>query len=252
MVEDHVKSHYEQLAMGYDAAWERRSAYVEWMSRQIRERVRLSKGERVADIGSGTGLFLRELLPYAAPETPVLAVDPSSAMLEQLPEDARMTPVCATAEEFAAGTVDLPYRTFDAIIAKEAVHHFRDLESTLVRMAGRLAPLGRLLIVTLPPKIQYPLFPEALTRFAENHPEPNDIARILRGADLEVAVSHATYRVSVAREDWLSIVANRWMSVLSTFSDADLADGIEQIRAQFPQEQLEFDDTFAFILATRP
>ncbi|WP_254886092.1 methyltransferase domain-containing protein [Streptomyces sp. NA02950] len=68
-------------------------------------------------------------------------------------------------------------RALDAVLIKEAVHHFTDLEKTLNGLAGLLAPGGRLLIVTLPPKIDYPLFPAAIDRFAEGQPDLSGCCR---------------------------------------------------------------------------
>ncbi|MEU9410985.1 methyltransferase [Streptomyces sp. NPDC048281] len=245
---NHVSEHYEHLAANYDAIWNHRPEYVDWMSEHISSLLAIRPGERIADIGSGTGLFLRRLLPSANAEAPVLAVDPSAAMLARLPQDARMLAVHATAEQFAADSVSAPYDKLDVITVKEAVHHFSGLRTTLAGLAGRLAEGGRILIVTLPPKTGYPLFPAAYDRFAEWQPEPNDIAAMLRAAGLSVGVTYAEYEVAIARDEWLNLVANRWMSVLSSFSDAELERGLAEIEELYPDADLKFTDRFAFIL----
>ncbi|WP_405540354.1 methyltransferase domain-containing protein [Streptomyces sp. NBC_00075] len=248
---NHVSEHYEHLAENYDAIWNHRPEYVDWMSEHVSALLAIRPGERIADLGSGTGLFLRHLLPSVSAATPVLAVDPSAAMLTGLPQDARLLAVHATAEQFAAGSVPIPYDRLDVITVKEAVHHFSELSTTLAGLAGRLAEGGRLLIVTLPPKTGYPLFPAAYDRFAEWQPEPHDIAATLRAAGLGVDVTYAQYEVSIARDEWQSLVANRWMSVLSSFTDAELARGLAEIKDLYTDDELTFTDRFAFILGTR-
>lgn len=250
-MKDQLLHHYTQLADTYDDTWGHRPEYVEWMAQHLQRRLHLRSGQWIGDIGAGTGLFLRRLLPYATERTPMVCIDPFAAMLARLPEDPRLCPVQASAEELAAGSVELPNPTFDALLIKEAVHHFNDLDDTLKGLAGLLAPGGRMLIVTLPPKLDYPLFPAARDRFAAGQPEPEAVADALGRAGLTVTTEVEEFTVSVDREHWLRLVANRWMSVLSTFSDEEMESGLAEIAEQHPDPRLEFTDRFAFILAQR-
>lgn len=264
-----LEQHYSDLAETYDSTWAHRPDYLDWMETRIASRLKLRPGDRIADIGAGTGLFLRRLLEYATEETPVVCVDPSQPMLDRLPRDPRLLPVCATAEELAEpGTDDgagprpqpqsqpqPPVTTYDAIVIKEAVHHFSDMADTLAGLARRLVPGGRMLVVTLPPKIEYPLFQRALDRFAANQPEPEAVQEALRKAGLEASTSYEAFRVSVDREHWMNLVENRWMSVLSTFSDAELTGGLAEIAETATPDadgRLEFPDRFAFVEARAP
>lgn len=248
---DELLRHYAQLADTYDDTWSHRPEYLDWMAGHMRHRMRLRPGEWIGDIGAGTGLFLRRLLPYATEQTPVVCVDPSAAMLARLPRDPRLHPVEATAEDLAAGRVELPCPAFDALVVKEAVHHFTDLPETLAGLAGRLAPGGRILIITLPPKLDYPLFATALDRFAAHQPEPETVANALRRAGLSVTISTEEFQVTIDRDHWLSLVANRWMSVLSQLSAEELDRGLAEIADEHPPGELRFTDRFAFVLGRR-
>lgn len=257
-MDQQLQDHYSHLAETYDSTWAHRPEYLDWMEEQIVSRLELRRGARIADIGAGTGLFLKRLLEYASEETPLVCVDPSQPMLDRLPSDPRLRPVRATAEEFARPAKESAPEAadgFDAIVIKEAVHHFADLPETLGGLARRLAPGGRILVVTLPPKLEYPLFRAALERFAAGQPEPAEIEAALRDAGLETRTEHAAFPVSVERDRWLKLVENRWMSVLSTFSEAELADGLREIEASAPDgpgARLDFPDRFAFVEGRAP
>lgn len=244
--------HYSRAAERYDDNWEHTGAYVQWMNERIAESLAASPGDRIADIGSGTGLFLKGLLPDVDPARPILCLDPSRAMLTQLPDDDRLRPVCASAEDIAAGRVDLPYDELDAILMKEAIHHVEDIPATLRGLADRLAPGGRLLVITLPPRLDYPLFDAALDRFAARQPEPADIARAMSDARLSVEQSQREFEATVEPGHYRELVGKRWMSVLATFSDEELAAGLEEMRRKHSAAtELRYTDRFAFILGRR-
>ncbi|MET9077025.1 hypothetical protein ABZX95_33870 [Streptomyces sp. NPDC004232] len=85
------------------------------MSARIAEALRLTPTDRVADVGSGTGLFDREGANQLQPRHPILCADPSEAMLCQLgtPLPADLRPIVASAEDIADGRTRLPYAQLD-------------------------------------------------------------------------------------------------------------------------------------------
>jgi hypothetical protein len=168
-------------------------------------------------------------------------------MLDLLPNDPRLIPVCATAEQIASGEVPMPFETVDAFVFKEAIHHVRDVPGTLSGLADKLNPGGRILIVSLPPLLAYPLFQEALDRFAEGQPEPDDIAKAMRATGLTTDYAIEEFTVTIDRDQWIDLVRNQWMSVLSTFSQDEVATGLEEIRARYPESPITYVDRFAFV-----
>lgn len=56
-----MRGHYEGLAAKYDEHWVYGRDFVPWMSGQIAEVLRLASTDRIADSGSGMGLFAREV-----------------------------------------------------------------------------------------------------------------------------------------------------------------------------------------------
>ncbi|WP_229865305.1 class I SAM-dependent methyltransferase [Streptomyces naganishii] len=249
-----MRDHYDGLAADYDEHWVYGPEYIPWMSARIAEALELRPTDRIADIGSGTGLFAREVARQLRPRRPVLCVDPSEAMLRGLgtPPPPTLTPVVASAEDIAEGRTRLPYERLDAMWLKESVHHVADPAHTLRGLAGRLAPGGRLLVVMLPATIQYPLFAAALARFEELQPDPAVIQGHLRDAGLETRLDHVQHELRIDRDKYLGMVRARYMSLLSTFTDAEIQKGVEEMRAAHPEPVLVFPDRFAFVLGRRP
>jgi 2-polyprenyl-3-methyl-5-hydroxy-6-metoxy-1,4-benzoquinol methylase len=130
------------------------------MTGQIRRRLRIKAGDRVADIGCGTGLYARQLAGYAGS---VVCADRSAPMLAQIPRDDRLIPVTASVEDVASGRVSLPGPAgFDAVLLKEVLHHVGDRGPVIAGLAGLLRPGGRMLVIMLPARISYPLFAAAV------------------------------------------------------------------------------------------
>jgi ubiquinone/menaquinone biosynthesis C-methylase UbiE len=246
-----TRDHYDRLAASYDENWAAHSeAFNGWMSERILERLDLKVDDRVVDLGCGTGIFSKALVTQVHE---VVCVDPSSKMLAELPKtSAALIPIQASAEDIASGGVRLPYDHIDGILIKEALHHVHNRETAVAGLARLLAPGGRMLVVTLPTVISYPLFRRALEVFTEHQPDPADIAAAMQAAGLSVTVTYDTYRREFGRDRYVAMVRDRHMSLLCNFDDAELEDGIKEIEREHPEEVLEFDDRFAFVLGQHP
>jgi 2-polyprenyl-3-methyl-5-hydroxy-6-metoxy-1,4-benzoquinol methylase len=245
---DDAAGHYERLAVRFEENWAYSPEFTAWMSGCITERLEPRPGDRGVDIGCGTGLYARGLAERAGA---VVCVDPSPAMLAQLPAGESYVPVRASLEDLARGAVTLPHETFDVLLAKEVLHHAADKEAALRALAGLVAPGGRLLLALLAPVLDYPLFTAALERYQRKPADPAALARQLGHLGLDTEVTTASFRLAIAKDRWLAMVADRWMSLLSKFTDAELAAGIAEIDACHAGPVLEFDDSFVFILARR-
>ncbi|MGB8230807.1 MAG: class I SAM-dependent methyltransferase [Pseudonocardiaceae bacterium] len=239
-----TQAHYDRLAPVYDQNWAYSPDFLEWMSGCILARLRVEPGDRVLDVGCGTGLYARRLAEHAEL---VVCVDPSARMLEQLPDRPRLVAVQASAEDLVVGSTLLVDR-FEAILVKEAIHHVTDRGAVIGGLARLLAPGGRLLVVMLPTRIDYPLFQAAHDRFRKLQPDPEAIATAMVEAGLAVELSYDEFPLVFPTERYLAMVQDRYMSLLSTFDDEEVDAGVEEIRRRYPGGRVEFKDRFAFVL----
>jgi len=244
-VGDETRAHYDHLAPVYDQNWAYSPDFLEWMSGCILARLRVKYGDRVVDVGCGTGLYARRLAEHTGS---VVCVDPSARMLERVPDDPRLVVVRASAEDLASGSTVLPRGQFEAILVKEAIHHVADRGTVIGGLAKLLAPGGRLLIVMLPTSIEYPLFQAAHDRFRELQPSPEVVAAVMGDAGLAVDLSYDDFPLVFPTERYVAMVRDRYLSLLSMFDDEELAAGVGEIRRRYPGEWVEFRDRFAFVL----
>ena len=195
--------------------------------RDLVELTGISAGQRVLDVGAGTGIATAAAVDAAGPEGFVVGLDPSASML-------------ALARSRAAGSrlvvgeaLDLPFKTerFDAVIANFVVSHFTQYETGLhdmvrvLRRDGRMGvsnwggpedEFGRTWRETAEALIGKELYRDAVRRaipWQERFGTPGRLEEALDRAGLRaVSVEKRRYRFEHRLDDYLEGQENRIVS----------------------------------------
>lgn len=139
MYSDPVQKEYSRLAARYDSRW---SFYVNATIEETVNRLEIEPGERILDLGCGTGVLIQRLLKMT-PEIEVFGIDACAEMLEiakqKLPEfvDLKLG---------SADNLPFPCNSFDVVVSTSAFHYFRDPSQALQEAKRVLKPNGRLVI----------------------------------------------------------------------------------------------------------
>lgn len=131
--------------------------YVEYVHRishfiveEICAQANLQDGERVLDVGSGTGMATVLAAEFIAPSGKAVGIDHSPGLVEmarQMP--ARGLPVESLPLEYLvmdAEKLEFPDASFDAVISFSAIFHFPNPDRALAEMFRVLRPGGRLIL----------------------------------------------------------------------------------------------------------
>ncbi|MGK7346368.1 MAG: class I SAM-dependent methyltransferase [Candidatus Nitrospinota bacterium M3_3B_026] len=243
MSKEILDKHYKDLADNYDDFLYYSPEFVRTLTGKMVEKLELEEDDLLVDLGCGTGMYTLDILKQVPLRRKVICVDPYPEMLEQIPEDSHTLRV----EEDALGFSEKP-GAYDKILMKEAVHHISDRARLFKNLHDRLNDGGVLLLVHVPPELDYPLFEKALARCREWHADPGELRELSAGAGFKVEHDVVSYKHSIPKDKYFKMVENRYMSALTSLGDDEIRRGLEEMERKFADvDVLEFYDNFDYI-----
>jgi predicted methyltransferase len=120
---------------------------------QLMELLELKPGSTVADVGAGFGAWTTEFSRALGSTGKVYATDLGAAQLTALRESSQREKLTnVTIIEAAVASTNLPANCCDAILIRDAYHHFTQPMDIIRSLSIALKPGGRLVIVDFPPR----------------------------------------------------------------------------------------------------
>ncbi len=154
------------------------------LNAEVLDALDLHEGQRVLEIGSGSGHALREAARRAR-DGQVVGIDVSELMV-RLARDRNRHDIARGSADVRVGDIaslSLEGSTFDRIFSVHCIYFWRDVESTLAKLATALRPQGKLVLAFRPEGEDVPArFRDPTYRF----PRMEDLRATLACAGLEV------------------------------------------------------------------
>jgi demethylmenaquinone methyltransferase/2-methoxy-6-polyprenyl-1,4-benzoquinol methylase len=140
----YVRRIFDETAVDYDRI-ERAMALGSggWYRREALKRAGLASGDKVIDVGIGTGLLAREACALIGVQGRLIGVDPSPGMLAQV-DLPGVELRAGRAEEVPCATGEADFLSFGY-----AFRHVSDVDAALQEFLRVLRPGGRLLILEI-------------------------------------------------------------------------------------------------------
>lgn len=154
------------------------------------ELLELKPGMTVADVGAGFGAWTMRLARELGPTGRVYATDVGAAQiaaLRDVTQRERLNNV--TVIEGAVSSTNLPALCCDAILIRDAYHHFTEPHALITSLAAALKPGGRLAVIDFPPRPNTEV-PAGVPANRGGHGVPPDVVQREVGAVL----THVTTR----------------------------------------------------------
>lgn len=230
--------HYTHLASHYDEYYRYSQEYIDYFSNRIIDDLPVKNNDAVVEVGAGTGIFAEAILDKV-PSITMICVDNSIQMLKNNKNE-NIETICQDAVEFSKRHIQ-----YNKVYMKEFIHHLSK-EERLKLFKGlhqQLKEKGSLLILMEPRRLNYPLFDAALRLFESKQPARLDIIFELERAGFSTSFSIISHQINIRKAKYIEMVRNRYMSVLESFTDAELEIGIETITKD-QNDDIEFLETF--------
>jgi SAM-dependent methyltransferase len=140
-------------ARGYAGLLERPDREDVQKSPAIMQALAFRPGERVADIGAGTGYFTFQVADAVGPSGRVMALDIAPEMLEYLELRVKARKAAnVTLRRVASDDPQLEPGSVDTILMIDAIHYVKDRVAYAKKLRTALAPGGRVVIIDYRPK----------------------------------------------------------------------------------------------------
>lgn len=115
---------------------------------RIVEAMDLEPGDRIVDIGAGTGLFLEPFAGAVGESGVVYAIDISEPFVEHMRERAASLGLDQVRTQLCSeDSIDLPRASVDVAFACDVYHHFEYPTATLASIHSALVPGGEFFVV---------------------------------------------------------------------------------------------------------
>jgi precorrin-6B methylase 2 len=120
---------------------------------RLAQLLELEPGMTIADVGAGFGAWTMRFARWIGPRGHVYANDIGAAQLTALRESVQRERLDnVTVVEGSVSTTNLPPLCCDAILIRDAYHHFTSPDDIVKSLAASLKPGGRLTVVDFPPR----------------------------------------------------------------------------------------------------
>jgi ubiquinone/menaquinone biosynthesis C-methylase UbiE len=175
-------------ALGYDVlVWILTRGRGKGFRLRLLKLARAKAGERMLDIGCGTGSLVIEAGRVVGPECVVSGIDPSPEMIARARRKARHAGVNADFQEAAAERLPFPEAQFDLVTSTLMLHHLPKpaRQTSVVEAARVLKPGGRFLAVDFAGSAPKKTLLGHLHR-RHGHTKLGELVALVQGAQLEV------------------------------------------------------------------
>jgi ubiquinone/menaquinone biosynthesis C-methylase UbiE len=242
----------QDVAERYDAARALPAEAFTLAMETLRNLLPLKPIQRVLDLGAGTGRFTKSLQETFL--CPVIAVDPSEAMLAQ----GKSRPSDAHIEWHQGSAENIPLRTnsVDLVWMCQVFHHLESPSLAFQEIRRVLRPGGRLAIRNGTQENELEIewshcFPEAQQIDHERLPTRQDIIHTVCGQGFESIAMQTVYqRFASSYTEYYEKISQRGLSALISISDEAFTTGLTRLKrwaAEKPVEQAVFEPVDLFI-----
>ena len=235
------REHYQKWSREAAHSWVLSPDYTKFWAEAVQNRLDLHAGQSLCDLGAGNGSLANEIQRQCKGGIEITCVEPHVPP-EPIERGIRSVPC-----DGVAFVKQLSTEAYNHVLMKQVLHHIPETnwKPIFEKISRALRASGKLLILTMPEDIEYPMFGAAKKVFRNGQVQHHRVLEVMQSAGFQTHAEPIDYQIHLSTEYFFNCIRGRFISELARFTDQEIEEGIQEIRQQ---EELQKE---SFLLTDR-
>ncbi len=223
--------------------WLSSNDYIKSFNKFLFKNIKLNSNSEILDIGCGRGKILGTIKSSLKLKRKPIGID----IINHKDKDKRINFKKSDATSFFLTSK----KKFDLILIKQTIHllNFKKIKRLLFLCKKNLKHNGKIFILTLDSKKnELPTFRKMKIRLNKSLKRDNKVLKLITRLYPQRKRKNFIYKVKINKKKYLTMIENRYISILLPLSKNEILEGIEEINYKY-KNYIQFRDKLdCFIL----
>ena len=223
--------------------WLSSNDYIKSFNKFLFKNIKLNANSEILDIGCGRGKILGAIKSDLKLKNKPTGID----IINHKDKDKRINFKKSDATSFFLSSK----KKFDLILIKQTIHllTFKKIKRLLFLCKKNLKHDGKIFILTLDGKRnELPTFKKMKIRLNKSLKRDNKVLKLITSLYPQRKRKNFIYKVKINKKKYLTMIENKYISILLTLPKKDILQGIEEIKFKY-KNYIQFRDKLdCFIL----
>ena len=223
--------------------WLSSNDYIRSFNKFLFKNIKLNSNSKILDIGCGRGKILGTIKSNLKLKGKPTGID----IINHKDKDKRINFKKSDATSFFLSSK----KKFDLILIKQTIHllTFKKIKRLLFLCKKNLKHDGKIFILTLDGKRnELPTFKKMKIRLNKSLKRDNKVLKLITSLYPQRKRKNFIYKVKINKKKYLTMIENKYISILLTLPKKDILQGIEEIKFKY-KNYIQFRDKLdCFIL----
>ena len=223
--------------------WLSSNDYIKSFNKFLFKNIKLNPNSEILDIGCGRGKILGTIKSSLKLKSKPIGID----IINHKDKDKRINFKKSDATSFFLTNT----KKFDLILIKQTIHllTFKKIKTLLFLCKKNLKNNGKIFILTLDGKRnELPTFREMKIRLNKSLKRDNKVLKLITRLYPQRKRKNFIYKVKINKKKYLTMIENKYISILLPLSKREILEGIEEINHEY-KNYIQFRDKLdCFIL----
>ena len=216
--------------------WLSSNDYIKSFNKFLFKNIKLNPNSEILDIGCGRGKILGTIKSSLKLESKPIGID----IINHKDKDKRINFKKSDATSFFLTNT----KKFDLILIKQTIHllTFKKIKRLLFLCKKNLKHNGKIFILTLDgKKNELPTFRKMKIRLNKSLKRDNKVLKLITRLYPQRKRKNFIYKVKINKKKYLTMIENKYISILLPLSKREILEGIEEINHKY-KNYIQFRD----------